>query len=209
MPQLALTLFNDISNRRLIQGLKNGADYTVASPFHQDYISIQYFGLKLGPNSNPLSAAYETVDLSNTSVDIHIWNSDGSIALANVVLAAASRDANGALNGALNLKTTEMNMAMGSASSISNAILEIEATDSAGALTVYQQTGFTIKREYTVSGSPTATPTNSYLTENQCKSLFAKLIGDAGASITLISPDGTKSAPLYVANDGTFHSDVL
>lgn len=168
----------------------------------QDRIPIQLQILKLSPGGGT-SVPYEIVDPAGYSATVAIVNSALSTTLALVELDGIEGQY---LTGLLNLNTTEMGTAFTGVKRI-EAVFAVSANDVTG--TVGAQRPIVITYAAIRSGTPTPTPGISYLTEAQIIQLVALKVGNAGDTITLVSPDGTKGVILSCNNSGDFMTDPV
>ena len=202
-----LDLFLDIANEEIVSSFTNQGAFTLPAWFHQNVKDIRATFLRLNTTGN-FTAPYVKVPAAGLTFAAKLYTSAGTILASQTSWTINLTDAN-ALDGTLNLNTAEMTTAFTNAATLSiSAIIEFKMTEPSGGITTWQKT-ITIKRQYDVSGSPDASPTETYLTENQCLARFVQFTGNGnGASITLKSADGTHEVIISVNDDGTFHADV-
>lgn len=87
--------------------------------------------------------------------------------------------------------------------------VEIEVTESGGYPVKYFQGGCTIKSAVIDSNSVGSVTLSIPLSLAEGDARYAKKIGLAGETITLVSPDGTKAVLLGCNDDGTFRTDLI
>ena len=196
MATLELGIFFDITNRTFVKGLKGGV-FVLPTLTDQDQISIRLQVLEIDPSGGS-NAPYSIVDPSGVAATVAIGSTDFGTVYAQQTSFAVDGQY---LTGLLDLNTSEMATAMGSATKIS-AILAVQTVDSAGRVSC--QRGITIEKALIRSGTPTPTPGATYLTADQTAAIYAKKIGLPSESITLTSPDGTHTVILSCSDDGSF-----
>jgi hypothetical protein len=105
--------------------------------------------------------------------------------------------------GTLDLTTAEF---VAAANAGTATVFYIKTSEGGGDYQTVFETPITPRKSISsVTTTPAAGAT--YLTRDECLALFVKYIGDAGKSVTLTSPDGTKGTVLYTDDAGAFHSD--
>lgn len=202
-----LDLFFDIANEKIVSSFTNQGTFTLPSWYHQNVKDIRATFLRLN-TTGTFVAPYVKVPAAGLTLAVKVFTAAGTILASATSWTINPTDAN-ALDGTLNLNTAEMATAFTSAATLSiTAIIEFKMTEAGGGTTTWQES-ITIKRMYDVAGTPDPSPTETYLTENQCLARFVQFTGNGnGASITLKSADGTHEVIISVNDDGTFHADV-
>ena len=202
-------LFFDIANERIVTSFTNEGPFTIPSWFHQNAKDIRATFLRLNTTGD-FDTPYTKVPAAGLTLSAKLFTSDGATVLASQATWTINATDTNALDGVLNLNTAAMATAFTSGATTSiQAILEFKMTEPSGGETTWQQT-ITIKRQYDVVGSPVVIPPDTYLTEAQSDARYVHFTGNQnGASITLVSADGTRTGILYVGDDGTFHLDVI
>lgn len=203
---MAVDIFADLTNRKLVASSKGGSPKPLASPFHQDrlYLSIQ--PLDYSSTGAQSSSPYEILDGANYSLSVLVTKTDGT----TLAGPATSWTPDGmAKIGSIDLNTAAMVTAFTSGSTLEVAgYIFLQFDDGANRKTTIQA-DITIKRSYLTGGTPSELPLTSYLTREECIALFVKFSGNAnGATITLPSPDGVYKVILGANNDGSDRSDI-
>lgn len=160
--------------------------------------------MTVATNANAYSPFTKFVPHSGLSMVCKVALANGTILSSGTSTYNSGTDT---LDLVMDFNTAEMVAAITGQTSISPYI-EFELNDGSNKLTAYQAT-ITVKKEYIVSGAASPNPLDVYLTESQSNGRFVRKIGQAGESITLMSPDGTKQCLLYIDNAGAFHADTI
>jgi hypothetical protein len=212
MAAVRLDLFNDIARRKLVNSETDASELVLPDFFHQDKISIEIIFLKTNIAGGRFKP-YERVNTSGMSFQIKLFkvdvNNNATVLASQTVWSSGTTE--NSLAAALDLNTANMAAelpAPPSQLSTVAAILEFELSDAAGKFTTYQR-AVTIKREHNTSGSPVAIPGVTYFTSDEALALFVRKIEQAGATITLKSPNGTYARVIGVNNDGSAQDDVI
>ena len=120
-----------------------------------------------------------------------------------------SDGASGYFYADLDLNTTDMNTAVGSAESFPTKI-EFLISRASGGFTAAHQADIVVKSVVKTPGSAASipTPAASYLTRDECYALFVMWdnrvrAANAGRAPILVSPDGSHTREIGVDNDGS------
>lgn len=201
-----LDLYLDATRKQLVYG--HTAPTRIALPFFAKYDLVNLRIQMLAVNASGGFATPYTVINSATKPDA-LKVSIGSLGAASPLASADLTTFDGTNNmftGELNLNTSSLNTAVGSLSSYST-IFEVKALDGSDYVTLASEV-LTIRNVvYNPSGTEIPVPADSYYTSAQIVSGFVKKMGEAGGTIRLTSPDGTKAAILGCRNDGTLQVD--
>jgi len=206
-------IYLDAFNRRLPLTLTNQAAFTGLANAYQ-YGKIKFRIYPVRPNGNVTGTLYSVLDLDNLTLKMGIGaKAGGEDLLAYTAPGSWSKvydsgaSGPGYFSGELDLNTTEMNTAIGSASSVSS-FFEIQLGDSSDYRTAYSA-AITVNATVMTSGAAASLPTAAaeYYTKEEVAGLFAKLYGSE--TITLQSPDGTRFRTLGVDNDGNAIDDLI
>jgi hypothetical protein len=205
-----IELWNDIVNNRLIVGpVGTGWDaqeftFSAAKIYQGSKLSFRWYPIKPSGLTD-----FVQVPVEGITLDVAI----GPRAGAEAALARQNSWTNsgqGYLEATLNLNTTEMNTAVGSADSLSS-YFEIEMSYGGDARPTYQEAITIISRVIGPAGAvslPTAAV--EYLTAAQIRAEFVAFVNNApGATIELTSPDGTRLRIMGCTNDGAAQDDIV
>lgn len=216
MSNSVLNLYNDIVNNRLVEGLNSRTSVALREFFQGETVSIRIFPVR--PIAGAVVAPfYESVSVASMTYRLSIGPAAGSESLKayqDTWTAQTSADSSGLSNylyADLDLNTTELNTAIGSSSSYTASLFELQFSDNASPYRVGYQAGFTLKAVVRdVSGAATLpTPATSYPDWNQANSAFVKRNGEAGEAYILVSQDGTKRIRVSCGDDGSLHADPV
>lgn len=199
-------LFFDIANEAIVTSLTNQGTFTLPAWYHQNTKDLRCTFLRLN-TTGTFGTPYTKVPVAGLTLSVKVFSSAGALLASQSTWVADTGAAT--LSGVLNLNTSEMATAFTSSATLSiSAFIEFKVSEAGGGETTFQQ-AITIKRQYDVAGSPSATPAATYLTEDQSNARFVRFSGNGdGASITLRSASGTYEVIISVNDDGTFHADV-
>lgn len=201
-----LELFCDIVNRKLVSGVISSAAFVLNDLYQGDKLSIRFWPLR--PTNAAVRSTFAKVDIDSLSLRLAIGAAAGAESLLASQTTWSKQYDDGAQTGYLyadlDLNTTEMNAAIGSASFITSFI-EARLSDSGVERVVFQQAIRVLAGVITPSGSGSLPlPETTYFTQAEVLALFAQLAPNgAGRTITLTSPDGTKQRIIGVNNDGS------
>lgn len=203
-------IYCDFTSGLLVQSTRNNTPALFPSPFHQDNIRLTVHPLEFAPTNNPTQGPFAEIDTTGMSLTVKLLKSDGTVLASQSSWTVEDETT---LVGNLDCNTanmaTEFPALPSAITSLTGCIIEFEFSDADGKVTV-QQGGITIKREYIIAGSPSALPLPSYYTQAEINALFVRFSGNpAGASITLVSPDGNNEAVLRVDDEGEFQTDAV
>jgi hypothetical protein len=208
-----LQLYLDVFNRRLPLTLSNQSAFTGLSNAYQ-YGKLKFRIYPVRPNGNVTGTLYSVLDLDNLTLKMGIGaKAGGEDLLAYTAPGSWSKvydsgsSGPGYFSGDLDLNTTEMNTAIGSASSVAS-FFEIQLGDSSDYRTAYSA-AITVNATVMTGGAASAIPdpADEYYTKSETSGLFVPRSGSE--SITLVSPDGTWQRVLGVDNDGNAIDDLI
>jgi hypothetical protein len=202
-----ISLYNDVVNNRLVKGLTNAESFAFNSAgiYQGSKLTLRWYPLQ---PTGSVTSPFTLLSVTGLSIDIAI----GPRAGAESILARQNTwvdSGNGYLEATLNLNTSELNTAIGTSDSLST-YFEIAMTESGSTRTVYQES---ISVTSVVIGPGTAASLPSaateYLTAAQVRAEFVRFFNNPnGATIELLSPDGTRSRLMGVNDDGTAQDEV-
>ena len=193
-------LFVTVDDQKLVMASTGGGTYTLPALIIGDMVP---FSVQLLRKTGGLgSMVYTIINPSGLSLTMAIGKEGDS---APPAVQTSWTISNQSFVGSLDLSpaglTTEFN-------SGSQLYFELKVTDSVSSQRVYHQPA-NLKLPVIPSSVINPTPGVTYPTLAQANATYARKVGLAGESITLLSADGTKSIMLYAGNDGTLHQDQL
>lgn len=208
MAATPLALFFDLDGKTLVSSDTNASSYSLPAFFKGDTVPLEITLLKRTsnyPNNYSGSPPFTKISVAGLGLKVAL----GPIGTTPTIIATSwTQDTtNNKLTGTLYIDPTAAATILGSAA-VASTIFEVEAYDGTY-YTVFQDT-CTLRAELIASGTPGPAPAGDrYLTYSEALSLFARLLGEAGQTITLTSPDGTRQRVLGVNNDGTGKDDII
>ena len=202
-----ISLYNDVVQNKLVKGLNNAEAFSFddAGIYQGSNLTLRWYPLQ--PTGSTVSP-YTLLSVTGLSLDVAI----GARAGAESILARQNvwtDSGNGYLEASLNLNTTELNTAIGTADSLAT-YFEIAMTESGATRTVYQE-GINITSVVIGPGTAASLPSSAveYLTAAQVRAEFVRWFNNpAGATIELTSPDGNSTRLMGVNDDGTAQDEV-
>jgi hypothetical protein len=202
-------IFLDLSRSAFILNQRDANLSKIATCFHQDKLTLSLHPLEIDATRTPVQGPFAELDPTGWSASVKVFKTSDGTVLASQTSWTVSGNT---LNGSLDLNTANMALEFPASpltTKTITAIFEVEITDGNGAKFTFQDTAFVINREYIVAGSPTALPLTSYYTAAEMDQLFVKFANNpAGATISLKSPDGTKTVDIGCNDDGSFDSNA-
>jgi hypothetical protein len=195
-------LWVDLQGSRFINGIRDASAFSWGPIYHNENLNLALRFLKtnqdgaLADRSNPMSL----VNISGAALTVKVWNSAGDTLLAQQTVWVVD-GGNSILSGALDLYTVPMIAAIGSSASITTK-LEITLVLSDGTYTI-RNDSLTIYRAFNITGTPAPAPGTNWLTLEQALGIFLRQVNEAGVTLTLTSPDGTKQRVLGIDDYGS------
>lgn len=194
----------------LVRSQSNPSAYSLPPLVQGDTISLQVSVVEDNPTAGIGRVSY--VNLGAYSLKVGIGSvplGDGSVSPFALATAFTLNAEQNTFSGSLALNATALTTWLGTAST-KQAWLEIELYDTASAEyeTVYGGT-VTIRAQLLAVGSTVTLPGDTALGSSEAAATYVRKYGEAGGSIILTSPDGTKQVMLYVDDDGSFHADPI
>lgn len=188
-----LRLSIDTQTRNVILSSENASPAALPQQFQNDLLSL---GVYLYSTA---TGALLAANFTGASLTVNL--ASGSTLLSTATLTEVAGSTGSQFTGQLSLNTAAITTLLASSASAS-AFLIVVATDPDGSRTTLVSAPVTINKDYSGVGSPQTVPGHTYYTAAECAALFARLIGNAGQQITLVSPDGTHRRSLGVDDDG-------
>jgi hypothetical protein len=206
-----IDIYNDVQNN-VLYGSANASRPLVIPDLYQ-YGTLQLRWYPVRPTYSVLPPFFSNVDLDQLTLKMAIGPRAGAespISAQYTWTKAYTSGASGPgyMYANLDLNTTEVNTAIGTSDSITS-YFEITMSEDGVPRVVYQ-TPVRIISAVTPPGSASSlpTPAASYLSREECMELFVKWANNqAGKTITLTSPDGTRDRIIGVRNDGSAQDD--
>jgi hypothetical protein len=204
-----IILYNDILNNKLVRGLTDNGEFTMPP-------LVQYgsYALKVYPvyPTKIFPPSFAKVNISGMTLTAGIGVRAGNESLYAYQGTFALNTTEYYFYGNLDCNTSEMNTAIGTSDSIST-YFELRLTESGVARVTYQ-TAIKVYGavDHVTAGGTLPTAAANYLTREECLAMFVKFVGDsgdAGKTIALISPDGTKQRIIGVNDDGSAKDDLV
>jgi hypothetical protein len=198
-----LTLYLDTVNKRLVCGPANPAPFTMPYLAKGEAISIKLQLLDTNAGS-PILSPYVILDATTGPDGCKVAVGDiGGVSPMAWVSLTFSPSTN-FWTGTLDLNTDAINTKIGTAASVGTS-LEIQL----GATAYWRSTfSLTLTNQVIPSTTFAPVPTETYLTRNESLATFARQIGLAGQTITLLSPNGQWARVFGVNDDGSRQDDV-
>lgn len=205
-----LKLFVDRASGTLRRGLTAASTAALPPLTQGDTVGLEISVVEDNPSGG--FGGVSLVNLGSYSLKVAIGATplgDGSVTPFALQTSWTLNDAQNKWTGSLALNTTALNTWLGTAST-KQAWFEIEIRDTATGNyeTIYGGT-VTIRAQLISAGSSIPVPSDVALGTAEAAATYVRKQGEAGGSIILTSPDGTKRVQLYCDDDGTFHADVL
>jgi len=209
-----LRIYVDIVKGTLLSEINPTVDFTLPSWIQYSARTLQIVPVK--PTNGVKAPFWSKVDIDNLTLKVGIGPAAGAEApIAAQYTWAKVYDSGstgpGYFTAILDLNTTEVNAAIGSAAGVSSTF-EIQFAESGYIFGAVQLDTYIRGAVIPAgSGGSAPTPSNSYLTRDDVLALFNQCVRFAGnplgASIKLDSIDGTQHGLLRVNNDGSFSAD--
>lgn len=205
----AIPIFVDAQNRTLVTGL---LENTIIQRFptlrqgEAPTIQIEF----LNPSSTPsLLAPFTVADFTGYTMKVGIC-AGSPTGGADTLLAYQDSWtlASGIWSALLDCNTVNMATALAAVASL-ECTIEIELTPPAGSPIKIFQGPVTCESAVIDNTSTTPGAAQTFISRAEAIAAFVKKVGDAGETITLTSPDGTKQGLLYWGDDGAFHAENI
>lgn len=208
---MAQRVYVDLSRKKFLANISGGeASQPFGSPFHQDILNLSIQPLDYDSTAIAAgSGQYETLNASGYSISLLVTKASDNSTLAGP-FTTWTPDTNGtALVGSADLNTVAMaaaTAALNAGDSLSTIFWLRITNGTSRQVTV--QASVTIYKSAITSGTPSELPVTSYLTRDECLALFVKFAGNPnGATITLVSPDGSQEVTYGATNAGAAQAD--
>lgn len=199
-----LRLYVDLTARKLVASQKSTAGYGMPAMVYGDVMSLEVMLLQPAIGAG-INSPYSIIDISSIGLQVGIGTPGGTpAALQNTW---TKIEGNTVFSGAFNLNTAGIAALLGSNSQV-NSTFEIEV-DSAGDTDTPIQISVTLKKPVISAGAPTPIPGTEYLTTTTAAATYARLYGNPGQTITLISENGLWGRTLGVDDSGNPTDDTF
>lgn len=202
-----LRLFFDVQNRKLVKSFTDttGASFPLLRQGESPAIQL-YF---VDPNGGTTSDPFDYVNFGSSTIKMATIAGDPT---GGPDTAIASQETWTAITNGFqatyNCNTVGISNAIGSAASIS-CTTEIEVTEPGESPVKYFQGSNTIQAAVIDTSTVGPAAATEYLSRNEGNATYVKIIGAAGDTITLPSPDGTKAVVIGCNNNGTVRLDII
>jgi len=207
--QRLLTLYLDTTGRTLVVGPAQETKQTLPRWYQGDVIPIRLWILEKNQTGG-LNSPFSYINDSALSVKIALITPDPSTPTihASATLTYVSGDP-GYYEGQITLGSAIGTLLGAATSATCQLELEINNSGTSEIVTMARQ-NVTVYADGVSPGTPPADPPgDTYPTAGQISAMYVAKVGDAGSSIILTSPDGSKQMQLYLDNDGVFHTDAI
>lgn len=207
-----LFLAVDMQNRRL--AAFGGGPTAPPDLFQSNVVSLKVQCVNPSGTSSPVQVtaqSYNTQNLNGYGMRVSVGATPTGTSGGPAVLALATLtwdNVNQWFSGDLALNTTGIDTLIG-AGDHATAYFEINLVPVSGnRITIFQST-FTVRAVVDEFTSLVPTPTDQYFTANITNSKFMPRIGEAGAVLTLTSPNGLLKMELGIKDDGSFSTNII
>ena len=200
-----LKLYVDTERNKLIKSSTSTQEVTLPTFFQGDVVPISVTLLEPkagGGISDPYSIVGDTYTVKIGLTTPHATSGSETVHTNSNLTQSAENEH----EGTLLLNATAVTTLLGSGTS-ADCQLEIEARTGSGTYSTELMRQVSVKADGLKTSTPVDLATETYPTTAEATATFAAKIGEAGDSITLVSPDGAKGIILYCTNDGEFKSD--
>jgi len=200
-----LKLYVDTERNKLVKSSTSTQEVTLPTFFQGDVVPISVTLLEPkagGGISDPYSIVGDTYTVKIGLTTPHATSGSETVHTNSNLTQSAENEH----EGTLLLNATAVTTLLGSGTS-ADCQLEIEARTGSGTYSTELMRQVSVKADGLKTSTPVDLATETYPTTAEATATFAAKIGEAGDSITLVSPDGAKGIILYCTNDGEFKSD--
>lgn len=187
-----LSLFFDVSTKRLVSSLTNSAPYLLPDLNQEDSLTIDLSVVQRTGSITPPFFSY--VDIANYALFIAV----GTVGTVNASQNTWTKNTeNTTFTGVLPLDTTGINNLADGA----QQIFEIRIFD--GTSYFRGQQLVTVKKSLALTGALAVPAEFTALSAEEAAAIYVPYELPAGRGLTFTSADGTKKQLLYLDNDGT------
>jgi len=200
-----LKLYVDTERNKLVKSSTSTQEVTLPTFFQGDVVPISVTLLEPksgGGISDPYSIVGDAYTVKIGLTTPHATSGSETVHTNSNLTQSAENEH----EGTLLLNATAVTTLLGSGTT-ADCQLEIEARTGSGTYSTELMRQVTVKADGLKTSTPVDLATETYPTTAEATATFAAKIGEAGDSITLVSPDGAKGIILYCTNDGEFKSD--
>jgi hypothetical protein len=186
-----LELYWDVKSRKFIKSIYDTSEFSFGTLSQEDVYSFVVYPVKvIDPTLQPAAAF---IGASGYSFKIALGDEDNP--LATVTLSTVTDDGNGITGATLNLNTPGIN------NLAADAQIELEGILYSATETFRGSQQVAIRKSVLLASSVVEVPSDTALGKNEAEGIYIPRSGTT--SILLVSQDGTKSARIYLDNDGT------
>ena len=200
-----LKLYVDTERNKLVKSSTSTQEVTLPTFFQGDVVPITVTLLEPksgGGISDPYSIVGDTYTVKIGLTTPHATSGSETVHTNSNLTQSAENEH----EGTLLLNATAVTTLLGSGTS-ADCQLEIEARTGSGTYSTELMRQVSVKADGLKTSTPVDLASETYPTTAEATATFAAKIGEAGDSITLVSPDGTKGIILYCTDAGEFKSD--
>jgi hypothetical protein len=200
-----LKLYVDTERNKLVKSSTSTQEVTLPTFFQGDVVPISVTLLEPksgGGISDPYSIVGDAYTVKIGLTTPHATSGSETVHTNSNLTQSATNEH----EGTLLLNATAVTTLLGSGTS-ADCQLEIEARTGSGTYSTELMRQVSVKADGLKTSTPVDLASETYPTTAEATATFVAKIGEAGDSITLVSPDGTKGIILYCTNDGEFKSD--
>jgi len=200
-----LKLYVDTERNKLVKSATSTQEVTLPTFFQGDVVPITVTLLEPkggGGISDPYSIVGDAYTVKIGLTTPHATSGSETVHTNSNLTQSATNEH----EGTLLLNATAVTTLLGLGTS-ADCQLEIEARTGSGTYSTELMRQVSVKADGLKTSTPVDLASETYPTTAEATATFVAKIGEAGDSITLVSPDGTKGIILYCTNDGEFKSD--
>jgi len=201
-----IELWNDVINGTCVVNLASSVPFRFGKIYQGGKLKIRWYPVV---PTGSITAPYVKVPVSGITLDVAVGVRAGT-ATPYARQNSWTEHADGYLYATLDLNTTDLNNAIGTADTLTT-YFEIKMSDGGVPRVTYQES-ITVTSVVIDPSGAAALPTAAinYMTREECLALFVKFVGNAaGATIELPSPDGTRSRVLGCNDNGSAQDEIL
>jgi hypothetical protein len=195
-----LTLYIDAQRKELFTSLTDSTLVPVPALYQGDTLAAQI-------NFATRVPALAAKSFAGAAVTIYLSTATGT-QLANGTLAEVGGGAGAQFAGTLALNTAAITTHL-AGSAEADAILSVVITGNDGTRETALQAPVKLHADLTGTASAATLPGVTYFTAAEAAALFARVLGNAGQSLTLVSANGNRRRIIGVDNDGNPTDDIV
>lgn len=203
-----IELYVDIIGNKLVKSTDNSDEFQFSSIFQGSTLQLRVFPVR--PTNRSIAPFYSKEDISNLTLRIVVGPRSGAEDIKAAQYTWSKNLTDHYFYGDLELNTVEMEAAILAAGDTYTTYLEIQLGNAGVYRTVAQKQITITSTVKDPSSAPTPVPgAPAALSLADALAIFILKRGNAGDTITLVSPDGTRERILGVTNDGAAQDDSI